>query len=156
MSCHLIFSICVLGVLRSVGLDMLSLWFTHVALPLAYILLGFFLVKPNTGWKKKLLYVSIVSIVGLVVWTVCFYLYMNDNREVRYMPSEIYWLYYGMYNPFAFIIPANDALAGYLNSVINKNLLSFVMLLTNFCPMLFMWVGAMVRQITGRMRRVNL
>lgn len=140
------------------SLNIYSPWFALTVLPLVYLVIGYYGVDLRGSRIERLINVSIISLVGLVVWGVFFYLYMNgvfdgdiERSQLFLSAPELYWIYYGMYNLFA--LPAIFMSIAVLGYPPNKYIFSLIMLLLNFCPMLFMWVGLMIRQFINKRQK---
>jgi hypothetical protein len=131
-----------------------------VILPIVYIILGYRYVSSN-GRYERFINLSIISIIGIFIVVLCFYNYINDDIEARaeravipiVLPAEVVWLFYGIYNLFLFSFYFVADWIGYSGKPISKYVLSLVILLINFLPQFFMWIGLTLRNYIERNRK---
>ncbi|TFE19338.1 hypothetical protein [Cohnella luojiensis] len=111
-------------------------------------------MKVEESKKRRLISLSVISLVGIIIWFICFLNYINDDINARIeravvpivVPSEVVWIFYGIYNLFL--------VAGYfiaewidLEGSLGKYELSSIILVINFIPLFFMWVGFSIKKI---------
>jgi hypothetical protein len=128
--------------------------FIFVVVPLFNIFLGYKYVKVEESKKQRYISLSVISLVGIIIWFFCFLNYINDDINARIeraavpfvVPSEVVWIFYGIYNLFL--------VAGYffaewkdLEGSLGKYELSSIILVINFIPLFFMWVGFSIKKI---------
>ncbi len=138
----------------------LAKFFVIVILPLFYIFIGFRYVNSRGGRWEILFNISIISIIGIIIWFICLYNYITDDIEARFkraavpyvLPSEMQWLFYVVYNLFVFLATFSTDITVYFGKPINKYALSFSILIINFFPLNFIWIGFIIRKYIERNR----
>lgn len=164
--CHVFFAVIVFFIINIILDNWVDRegWLAYgglVVCSLFYVVVGYLNVNSQGSWIEKLFNISIISVIGIVVWSVCLYIYLNDNIEARIeqavvpfvLPSEIHWLPFVLYNVFTFFIWLIPGIVDNSSFPPSKYVLSTVLLMVNFCPMLFMWVGLMIRQFINKRQK---
>ncbi|MFC4600025.1 hypothetical protein [Cohnella hongkongensis] len=119
--------------------------------PLFYIYLGYRYTDGRAGFKRNVLRFFNISIVGFMVWLPCFYHYITDDVHARaenaffVLPSEIVWIFYGLFNSFLLYIGIFVSWIGYFQGWGNKYAVSVVILVINFVPSFFIWIGWLLK-----------
>lgn len=132
--------------------------YVFVFVPLVYICMGYKYVNEEDSKKQKLMNISVISLVGLVIWFFCFLLYLIDDINLRseraaapfVAPSEVVWLYYGMYNLYLFAGASIADEMDFLRPPFNKFLISSIIFAINFIPLFFMGIGYGIKKIIKR------
>lgn|GEM_PF-6854759 len=125
-----------------------------IVLPLAYIFLGYRYVPAEGSFSSRMVSLSIVSLIGIAVWSVCLCLYMMDDAAARaesaflVLPSEIVWIFYGAYNLLLYVpLIILDFLSLNGERKLHGYEAAGGALLINFIPLVLMYLGAFIKKI---------
>lgn len=124
-----------------------------IVLPLTYIFLGYRYVPAEGSFRSRMMSLSLVSLIGVAVWSVCLYFYVMDDAAARaesaflVLPSEIVWIFYGAYNLLLYVpLIVLDFLSLNGEWKLHGYEAAGGVLLINFIPLVLMYLGAFIKK----------